>query len=91
MNGLLTLKEPFAELMNETFAHRCYCQAMAEPSPLEQIPPENLEPLDSAERERRLAQAEASIEAGKGVSHERVRTWLLDLAANRRTPPPACG
>ncbi len=64
---------------------------MAKPKTLEPIPPEILEPLDPEERDRRLAQAEASIEAGKGVSHERVRTWLLELAAGRRSPPPTCG
>jgi predicted transcriptional regulator len=34
------------------------------------------------------AAAEAEIEAGKGVPHERVREWLLKLAKGEKVPPP---
>jgi predicted transcriptional regulator len=34
------------------------------------------------------AVAEAEIDAGKGVPHERVREWLLKLAKGERVPPP---
>ena len=64
---------------------------MAQPNPIiPPVPAELLEPLDPAERERALAEAEAEIEAGRGVPQERARAWLLELAAGRRTPPPAC-
>ena len=41
------------------------------------------------EKEARLdAQAEADIDAGLGVPHDRVREWLLRLAEGERRPPP---
>ncbi|WP_146208745.1 antitoxin [Azospirillum sp. TSO22-1] len=42
---------------------------------------------DDAKR-RAVAEARAELAAGKGVPHERVREWLNDLAAGRRTPKP---
>jgi predicted transcriptional regulator len=45
-------------------------------------------PLDEAEEARLDAQAEAEIDAGQGVPHEKVREWLLKLAKGERTPPP---
>jgi len=45
---------------------------------------------DLEAEERALAEAEAELDAGKGVPHERVREWLNDLAAGRSSPPP-CG
>jgi hypothetical protein len=45
-------------------------------------------PLDAAEEARLDAAADAEIEAGNGVSHERVREWLLKLAKGKRIPPP---
>jgi hypothetical protein len=54
-------------------------------------PPDIRELLDPDERERRLVQAEASIMAGKGIAYDAVRTWLLELAAGHRMPPPTCG
>ncbi len=43
----------------------------------------------SEEEERRLDdEAEAQIEATGGVPHERVRAWLLRLAAGEDIPPP---
>ncbi len=32
--------------------------------------------------------AEAELDAGKGIPHERVREWLLKLARGEITPPP---
>jgi hypothetical protein len=40
------------------------------------------------------ARADADIAAGRVVSHDRVREWLLKLAAGRYEPPPepdGCG
>lgn len=45
-------------------------------------------PLDEAEEARLDAEADAEIDAGKGVPHERVREWLLQLAKGKRVPPP---
>ena len=45
-------------------------------------------PLDEAEEARLDAEADAEIEAGKGVPHERVREWLLRLARGEKVPPP---
>jgi predicted transcriptional regulator len=45
-------------------------------------------PLDEAEEARLDAEADAEIEAGKGVPHERVREWLLRLIRGERVPPP---
>ena len=33
-------------------------------------------------------EAEAEIEAGKGIAHDKVREWLLKLARGEITPPP---
>ena len=45
-------------------------------------------PLDETEEARLDAEADAEIEAGKGVPHERVREWLLQLARGEKVPPP---
>ena len=45
-------------------------------------------PLDEAEEARLDAEADAEIDAGRGVSHERVREWLLKLAKGEKVPPP---
>jgi predicted transcriptional regulator len=36
-----------------------------------------------------IVQAEAEINAGKGVPHSRVREWLLKLAKGEVSPPPS--
>jgi predicted transcriptional regulator len=46
-------------------------------------------PLDEVEEARLDAIADAEIEAGKGVPHERVREWLAKLAKGERLPPPS--
>ncbi len=45
-------------------------------------------PLDEAEEARLDAAADAEIDAGLGVPHERVREWLLRLAHGEKVPPP---
>jgi len=45
-------------------------------------------PLDETEEARLDAEADAEIEAGRGVPHERVREWLLRLARGEKVPPP---
>jgi len=45
-------------------------------------------PLDEAEEARLDAIADAEIEAGKGVPHDRVREWLAKLVKGERVPPP---
>ena len=45
-------------------------------------------PQDDASEAIADAEADAEIEAGLGVPHERVREWLLKLAAGEQVPPP---
>ena len=45
-------------------------------------------PLDEAAETAADAVADAEIEAGKGISHEMVREWLLKLARGEKVPPP---
>ncbi len=45
-------------------------------------------PLDEADEARLDAKAEAEIEAGQGVPHERVREWLVKLGKGEKVPPP---
>ena len=54
---------------------------MAEPAYL-------FETEDDDAKQRAVDEARAELAAGKGVPHERVRQWLEDLAAGRRTPKP---
>lgn len=46
-------------------------------------------PLDEAEEARLDVKAEAEIDAGKGVPHERVREWILKLGKGEKVPPPS--
>ena len=45
-------------------------------------------PFDPKAEAAADAVADAEIEAGKGVPHERVRGWLLRLVNGDRVPPP---
>jgi len=54
---------------------------MAEPKTI-------FEQEDEEARERALDAARADLDAGHSVDNEKVRAWLKDLAAGRRTPPP---
>jgi predicted transcriptional regulator len=49
------------------------------------------EPAHDAEEEKALAEAEAEIAAGKFVSHDAVRRWLLSWGTAEELPPPKCG
>ena len=46
-------------------------------------------PLDEAEEARLDAVAEAEMEAGRAISHERVREWLALRMTGKKVPPPA--
>jgi predicted transcriptional regulator len=46
-------------------------------------------PLDDAAEARLDAIADAEIDAGAGVPHEKVREWLTKLAKGERVPPPS--
>ncbi len=43
---------------------------------------------DTAQERRLDAAADAEIDAGKGVPHERVAAWLRRRAAGEKIPPP---
>jgi hypothetical protein len=45
-------------------------------------------PPDPVEEERLDQQAEAEIDAGLGVPHERVREWLIRRGKGEKIPPP---
>jgi predicted transcriptional regulator len=45
-------------------------------------------PLDDADEARKDAAADAEIEAGQGVPHERVREWLKKLGQGEKAPIP---
>lgn len=44
--------------------------------------------IDEQEEARAIAEAEAEIEAGQGLPHEKVRKWLLKLAKGKISKPP---
>ena len=44
--------------------------------------------IDDDIEARAIAEAEAEIDAGKGVPHAKVREWLLNLAKGEVVPPP---
>lgn len=44
--------------------------------------------IDAEVEARAIAEAEAEIDAGKGVPHAKVREWLLRLAKGEVVPPP---
>jgi predicted transcriptional regulator len=45
-------------------------------------------PLDAAEEARLDAQAEAEIDAGKGIPHAKVRAWLESWGKPNELPCP---
>jgi len=49
------------------------------------------EPADDVAEEKALAEAEAEIAAGKFISHEAMRRWLLSWGTANELPPPKCG
>jgi hypothetical protein len=52
------------------------------------VPSHLMEPTDPAERRRRIAKANADIDAGRGIPHAEVRAWLTELAAGRPAKAP---
>ncbi len=44
--------------------------------------------IDGEAEARAIAEAEAELDAGKGIPHEKVREWLLKLARGEIIPPP---
>jgi predicted transcriptional regulator len=44
--------------------------------------------IDEETEKRAIARARAEIAAGKGVPHEKVRQWLLQLRSGKVEPPP---
>jgi predicted transcriptional regulator len=45
-------------------------------------------PPDDAEEARLDAVADAEIDAGRGVGHERVRDWVMQRAKGTKIAPP---
>ncbi|CAK0748593.1 hypothetical protein WCLP8_1920001 [uncultured Gammaproteobacteria bacterium] len=43
---------------------------------------------DQGAKDRAIAEARASLDAGEGVPHDKVSEWLRDLAVGIRKPPP---
>jgi predicted transcriptional regulator len=66
---------------------------MDKPTPA-QDHPSIFDTPDEAAEARADAAAQADLAAGRMVSHDRVRAWLLKLAAGQYEPPPepdGCG
>jgi predicted transcriptional regulator len=43
---------------------------------------------EAAEFEAAVRQGLAEAEAGKGISYEKIRRWLLSWGSDRELPPP---
>lgn len=46
---------------------------------------------DAEAEEQALREAEAQLDNGQGVPHDRVVAWLDELAKGNKLPPPTCG
>ena len=46
---------------------------------------------DPAEEAKALAEGEADIKAGRLISHEAMRRWILSWGKPDELPPPECG
>jgi predicted transcriptional regulator len=51
-------------------------------------PKSALAEIDDEAEARAITEAEAEIDAGAGVPHEKVREWLFRLAKGEIIPPP---
>jgi len=49
------------------------------------------EEIDDAEDERRIAEADADIAAGRVISHEAMLRWIKSWGTPDELPPPQCG
>ena len=65
----------------------CYCIAVNKPAPELTA----FEPADDAAEAKAIAEAEAQAAAGKVISHQAVRRWLLSWGKADELPPPKCG
>jgi predicted transcriptional regulator len=63
----------------------CYSHFMA------QLEPSIFEEIDTATEVHALEQAEADVAAGRVVSHEAVKRWLLSWGTSNELPRPKCG
>jgi predicted transcriptional regulator len=52
---------------------------------------DELDEIDPEADERNLAVAEADIAAGRVISHEAVKRWLLSWGTPDELPRPKCG
>jgi hypothetical protein len=59
----------------------------ADPMPAP-APPEDDDALEREALRAAVARGDADAAAGRTVPHERVRAWLLDVAAGGTAPPP---
>ena len=57
---------------------------MAEPASL-------FDAVDEEAEERALREAEADLDAGRVISHDAMRRWLLSWGTDSELPPPECG
>jgi len=46
---------------------------------------------DDAADEASMRRAEADFEAGRTISHEAMKRWLLSWGTDNPLPPPKCG
>lgn len=49
------------------------------------------EEIDEAEDERRIAEADADIAAGRVISHQAMLRWIKSWGTPDELPPPQCG
>jgi predicted transcriptional regulator len=47
--------------------------------------------IDEAAEARAIAEARADIAAGRVISHEAMKRWLLSWGTENELPPPKCG
>lgn len=47
--------------------------------------------VDEEEDERRIAEADADIAAGRVISHEAMLRWIKSWGTPDELPPPQCG
>lgn len=47
--------------------------------------------VDEEENERRIAEADADIAAGRVISHEAMLRWIKSWGTPDELPPPQCG
>lgn len=53
--------------------------------------PSIFDEIDAEAEERAIREGEADADAGRVISHEAVRRWLLSWGTPNELPPPKCG